>query len=127
MTRFVARFKVEGWEERTVDGVDGGWVGVARFSKEFTAGLIGTAVTLFLSSGEVEGERSYVAAERITATTDDGRAGSITVHHGGLESDPATWFGHVVPHSGTDDFADWSGSARIEHDDDGPYFTFELD
>ena len=50
----------------------------------------------------------------------------MTVHHGGLESSPETWFGHVVPGSGTDAFADWSGTARIEHDDAGAYFVFEL-
>ena len=85
-----------------------------------------TSVALFVSSGETEGRRSYFAAERITGSTADGRSGSVTVHHGGLESSPETWFGHVVPGSGTDDFADWSGPARIEHDDTGAHFVFEL-
>jgi len=48
----------------------------------------------------------------------------VTVHHGGLESSPETWFGHVIPGSGTDDFAGWSGSARIEHDEEGAFFVF---
>ena len=26
-------------------------------------------------------------------------ASGVTVHHGGLESAPETWFGHVVPHT----------------------------
>jgi hypothetical protein len=43
-----------------------------------------------------------------------------------LESDPTTWVGHVVPHSGTGDFADWRGSARIEHDDEGASMVFDL-
>jgi hypothetical protein len=123
----IARFTINGWDERSIDGIDPSWVGAVRMGKEFTEGLTGTSVGLFVSSGETEGQRSYLAAERITASTDDGRSGSVTVHHGGLESSPETWFGHVVPGSGTDDFADWSGSARIEHDDRGAFFVFDLD
>jgi len=122
----IARFTVNGWDERSIDGIDAVWAGAVKMGKEFTEGLTGTSVGLFVSSGDTEGQRSYLAAERIIATTDDGRSGSVTVHHGGLESSPETWFGHVVPGSGTDDFADWSGSARIEHDDRGAFFVFEL-
>ena len=42
------------------------------------------------------------------------------------ESDPGTWFGHIVPGTGTGAFAGWSGSARIVHDDQGAYFEIEL-
>ncbi len=97
-----------------------------RMHKSFTSGLVGESVALFVSSGPMEGQRSYFAAERITAAVEDGRTGEVTVHHGGLESAPDTWFGHVVPGSGTDDFADWSAAARIEHDDAGAYFVFDL-
>jgi hypothetical protein len=58
--------------------------------------------------------------------TGDGREGSVTVQHGGLESDPDTWFGHIVPGTGTGDFAGWSGQARIRHDDQGAYFEITL-
>jgi len=122
----IARFHVNGWDERAIDGLEGGWMGAVEMRKEFTEGLTGTSVALFVSSGETEGQRSYFAAERITAATEDGLSGSVTVHHGGLESSPETWFGHVVPGSGTDAFADWSGTARIEHDEGGAYFVFEL-
>jgi hypothetical protein len=120
----IARFNVNGWDEHAITGLEGGWVGAVEMRKEFTAGITGSSVALFVSSGETEGQRSYFAAERITGTTDDGRSGSVTVHHGGLESSPETWFGHVVPGSGTDDWSDWSGSARIQHDDAGPSFVF---
>ena len=121
----IARFNVNGAEVAAVDRLDADWVDVLVFSKTFTAGIVGTASTLFLSSG-VEGSRSYVATERITGRIEDGEEGSVTVQHGGLESDPATWFGHVVPGTGTGPFAGWSGSARIEHDDEGAYFAIEL-
>jgi hypothetical protein len=122
----IARFTVDGFEPRQVPGVDGDWVGVLTFAKTFTAGITGQGTTLFMSAGTQEGSRSYVATERITGRTDDGRQGSVTVQHGGLESDPATWFGHIVPGTGTGDFAGWSGPARIVHDDQGAFFEIDL-
>jgi hypothetical protein len=131
VTQLIARFAVDGWDARTIDGVtgadEGDWVGVARMHKTFRSGLVGTSTVLFVSSGATEGQRSYLAAERITATVGgDGEQGGVTVHHGGLESSPDTWFGHVVPGSGTGPMADWAGSAHIEHDDEGAFFVFEL-
>jgi hypothetical protein len=117
---------VDGFEPRQVPGVDGDWVGVLTFAKTFTAGITGQGTTLFMSAGAQEGSRSYVATERITGRADDGREGSVTVQHGGLESDPATWFGHIVPGTGTGDFAGWSGPARIVHDDQGAFFEIDL-
>ncbi|HEX3707253.1 MAG TPA: DUF3224 domain-containing protein [Mycobacteriales bacterium] len=122
----IARFSVTGTEPTTANGLDVDWVGILVFSKTFTSGIIGEAKTLFMSAGTEEGSRSYVATERITGRTDDGKAGSFTVQHGGLESDPSTWFGHIVPKTGTDAFADWTGSARIQHDEDGAYFEIDL-
>jgi uncharacterized protein (TIGR03086 family) len=122
----IARFRVDSFEPRHVPGIDGGWAGVMVFAKTFTAGITGEATTLFMSAGQEEGNRSYVATERITGHTDDGRKGSVIVQHGGLESDPGTWFGHIVPGSGTGDFAGWAGSARIIHDEQGPYFEIRL-
>jgi len=122
----IARFTVDGFEPRQVPGVEGDWVGVLTFAKTFTAGITGHGTTLFMSAGSDEGSRSYVATERITGRADDGREGSVTVQHGGLESDPATWFGHIVPGTGTGGFAGWSGPARIVHDDQGAFFEIEL-
>jgi hypothetical protein len=45
----------------------------------------------------------------------------------GLESDPHSWFGRIVPGTGTGGFAGWTGSARILHDDQGAYFEIDLD
>jgi hypothetical protein len=97
----IARFAVDGYEVRQVDGLDADWVGLMTFAKTFTAGIIGHATTLFMAAGSEEGSRSYVATERITGHPDGGAEGSVTVQHGGLESDPATWFGHIVPGTGT--------------------------
>ena len=97
MARLTARFSVTGWDEQPLEGIDGDWVGAVRMSKTFSTGLIGTSTALFASSGPVEGHRAYVAIERIEGSTDDGRTGCVTVHHGGLESDPRTWR-PVCPH-----------------------------
>ena len=122
----IARFAVDGAQPTTAQGLEADWVGLLVFSKTFTSGITGTASTLFMAAGEQEGSRSYVATERITGRTDDGREGAFTVQHGGLESDPGTWFGHIVPTTGTGDFAAWRGSARIRHDEDGAYFEIDL-
>jgi hypothetical protein len=122
----IARFKVDGFEPRQVTGLEADWVSVLTFAKTFTSGIVGHATTLFMSAGTQEGSRSYVATERITGRAADGSEGSVTVQHGGLESDPATWFGHIVPGTGTGGFTGWSGSARIVHDDQGAYFDIKL-
>ena len=121
-----ARFTVDDARPTQVTGLDAGWVGVLVFSKTFTAGITGRATTLFLTSGE-EGQRSYVATERISGRTEGGEEGEVTVQHGGLESDEGRAFGFVVPGTGTGGFAGWSGSATIRHDEDGAFFEFDLD
>ena len=50
----------------------------------------------------------------------------MTVQHGGLESDPGSWFGRIVPGTGSAGFAGWTESARIVHDDQGEYFEINL-
>jgi Protein of unknown function (DUF3224) len=122
----IARFQVDSFELRQVAGLDAEWLGVMTFAKTFTSGIVGQSTALFMSAGTEEGARSYVATERISGRTDDGREGSVTVQHGGLESDPGSWFGHIVPRTGTGGFADWTGSARIIHDDQGAYFEIKL-
>jgi len=123
----IARFTVDGFEPRQVTGLDADWLSVLTFAKTFTSGITGHATTVFMSAGTAEGSRSYVATERITGRTGGGPDGSVTVQHGGLESDPDSWFGHIVPGTGTGGFAGWSGQARIVHDDQGAYFEITLD
>jgi hypothetical protein len=126
MVTLIARFQVDGYEPRQVTGFDADWFGLMTFAKTFTAGIVGRATTLFMAAGNQEGARSYVATERITGRPDGGEEGSVTVQHGGLESDPGTCFGHIVPGTGTGGFAGWTGSARIVHDDQGAYFEINL-
>ncbi len=122
-----ARFDVTGWDPAAIPGIDGDWVGAVVMRKKFVEGLVGESVAHFIASGDEERGRGYLAAERITGTLDDGRTGSFTVHHGGLQ-DPGddSAFGHIIPGSGTDDFGGFRGTARIEHDDRGPSFVFTL-
>jgi uncharacterized protein (TIGR03086 family) len=124
--RIIARFSVDGFEQRQVTGLDADWLGVLTFAKTFTAGITGSATTVFMSAGTQEGSRSYVATERISGSAGAGPEGSVVVQHGGLESDQDTRFGHIVPGTGTGGFAGWSGSARIVHDAQGAYFDIRL-
>ncbi|RFA11295.1 hypothetical protein B7R54_14175 [Subtercola boreus] len=128
-TTLIARFSVTGWDPSPLVGLDGDgeWVGAIIMRKTYTAGIVGESVAEFLSSGDEESGRGYLAAERITGTLDDGRTGSFTVHHGALQhpSDPSA-FGYIVPGTGTGDFTGFAGSARIVHDADGAFFEFTL-
>ena len=121
----MARFLVNSFEPRQIEGLAADWFSLLLFKKEFTSGITGQATTIFLHAGP-EGSRSYVATEQITGRTEDGSEGSVTVQHGGVESDPGSVFGHIVPGTGTGGFTGWSGSARIVHDDQGAYFEIDL-
>jgi hypothetical protein len=126
-TPIIARFEIAGWEETDLPGLTGEVAYGARMRKAFSEGLTGSSEGLFIASGTDEGTRSYMAVERVTGSLADGRSGSFTVHHGGLESSPGTWFGHIVPGTGTDALAGVAGSARISHDETGAFFTIDLD
>jgi hypothetical protein len=123
----VARFEVTGWDPSAVEGLEVDWVGAIVMRKTFTEGMSGESIAHFVSSGNEETGRGYLAVERITGRLDDGRSGSVTVHHGALQhpDDPSA-FGWIVPGTGTGDFAGWVGGAKIHHDDRGPYFVFTL-
>ena len=129
----IARFDVTGWEPADLPGLGlggdpGDWLGAVVMRKTYTEGLVGESVAHFISSGTEEGGRGYLAAERISGRLDDGRTGSVTVHHGALQHpSDASAFGYIVPGTGTGDFAEFSGRARIEHDERGAFFVFELD
>src|SRR5438067_1577873 len=72
----IARFRVDRFEPRQVAGLDADWFSLLTFAKTFTSGITGHATTVFMSAGTEEGSRSYVATERITGRTEDGREGS---------------------------------------------------
>ncbi|GAA4684284.1 DUF3224 domain-containing protein [Frondihabitans cladoniiphilus] len=122
-----ARFDVTAATPFDLPGVRDGWASGLAMHKTFTAGLTGKSDLVFLSSGEEETGRGYLAVERIVGTLDDGRQGAFTVHHGAMQtpSDSGS-FGNIVPGTGTGDFAHFTGSANIQHDDDGPFFVIAL-
>lgn len=123
-----ARFTVTGWDETPLAEAFDGWLGAVTMSKVYDDGLVGTSVAHFISSGDEEKGRGYLAAERVTGTLPDGRSGSFTVHHGALQhpDDPSA-FGYIVPGTGTGDFAGFSGAAHIVHDERGPSLVLTLD
>lgn len=121
------RFEVSAATPIDLPGVEGGWAEGLAMHKTFTRGLVGQSDLVFLSSGEEETGRGYVAVERITGSLDDGRAGSFTVHHGAMQTpSDSGQFGNIVPGTGTGDFVHFTGSASIQHDNDGPFFVLSL-
>ncbi|GAA4264537.1 DUF3224 domain-containing protein [Frondihabitans peucedani] len=121
------RFTLSAATPIDLPGVVGGWASGLAMHKTFTSGLSGQSDLIFLTSGEEETGRGYVAVERIDGTLDDGRSGAFTVHHGAMQTpDDSGQFGNIVPGSGTGDFARFAGSASIQHDDDGPFFVLSL-
>lgn len=123
----VARFEVTSLEETPIPGVTGGWATGAKTRKVFNGDVYGSSTGMLVRSGDDPWERAYIATERITCTLPDGRTGSFTIQHGGLESEPDTWFGHIVPGSGNADLAGIGGSAMISRDAEGAFFTFDID
>lgn len=123
----VARFDITSREATPLPGVTGDWATGAKMRKVFNGDVFGSSTGVIISSGEDVGERSYIATERVTCTFPDGRTGSFTVQHGGLGSDPDTWFGHIVPGSGNADLVGIGGSAVISHDVEGAFFIFDID
>lgn len=123
---FVARFTITGWDETELP-VEGGWAAGVKMQKEYTEGIVGSSTGLLISSGNEEGKRAYLAVEQITGSLPNGRTGSFTVHHGGLESDPGSLFGYIVNGTGTGDLTDIAGSLIIGHDENGAYFTVALE
>ena len=126
MPTIIARFTISDHLENPLSGISGGWAEGWIFHKNFYSGFHGSSEVYFVSSDTEEGNRAYIAAERLTGTFDDGRQGSLTVHHGGVESEPEKWFGYIVPGTGTADLTDLAGSARIQHDAEGAYFEIAL-
>lgn len=126
-TSIIARFQITRWEEAALPGAEGGWAQGAAMGKTFTSGISGSSEGVFITSGEVEGQRGYIATERVTGALEDGRTGSFVVQHGGLESSPETWFGYIVPGTGTGDLDGIAGMAPIRHDEHGAYFELALE
>ena len=123
----VARFDVVAWDPASLPQIDGDWVSAITMRKTYTAGIVGSSIAHFISSGD-EANRAYLAAEQISGTLDDGRTGTITIHHGGVQSIAAnTSFGYLIPGTGSGDFADWHGTALITHDAHGAILTLAVE
>lgn len=125
-TQIIIRFDIIAWDETSLPGVVDGWANGAKMRKALTGDVPGASEGLFISSGVNDGERAYIATERITCTLPDNRTGSFTIQHGGLEADPGSWFGYIVSGTGTGDLEGITGSCKIQHDDQGAFFMLEL-
>lgn len=129
MTTLRLRFTVTGSEPDEIAAATSDWVAAATMRKTYAGGFTGSSVAHFVSSGSEEHGRAYTAAERIEGRFDDGRRGSLVVHHGGVQTPDggSSAFGWIVPGTGTDDLRGFTGSAAIDHDEDGAVLLLHLD
>lgn len=119
-------FSITSWDEQAYEeSVEAPKLSRATVKKAFTGELTAesTAELLMCRSGD-EGA-GYVASERIVGRIGD-REGSFVVQHGGIvDGAEIESFGHVVPASGTGDFAGLRGKAKYQHDENGAVFTLD--
>ncbi len=113
-TQLKAAFTITRWDESTYEA---GEPKLARVDvgKTFTGPLEGTSTAQLLTCAAADGSAGYVASERFTGTL-DGRTGTFVLQHGATMSHSGpSFFGHVVPGSGTDELVGLTGAARVEH------------
>jgi len=105
----VARFQITGWEETDLPNLPNETASGAKMTKQFTDAIAGSSEGLIITSGIDEGSRAYVAVERVKpAPCRMAARGRSRSTNGGLSRRRKTWFGHIVPGTGT---ADLTGNA----------------
>ncbi len=123
-----SNFVVTSWDQTEYDVPEGGpALGRATVKKEYSGDLDGFGVAELLTCKPGDTEAGYVASERITGTLGN-RTGTFVVQHGATQNgDHFHLFGHVVPGSGTGDFAGMTGQATFRHDDNGAIFSLDYE
>ncbi|PRY46788.1 DUF3224 domain-containing protein [Umezawaea tangerina] len=114
-TQVKAAFTITRWDESAAEA---GEPKLARVDvgKTFTGPLEGTSTAQLLTCAAADGSAGYVASEQFSGTL-DGRAGTFVIQHGATMSpDGPSFFGHVVPGSGTGALVGLKGTARVEHE-----------
>ena len=127
--KFISTFEIKGWDVADAGGVDElADVGRATIRKSFTGELEGTSVGFGLLLQTPEQTGGYAVIERVSAKA-NGRDGTFVIQHYGVRDAEGggPWHGDVVPGSGTDGFAGVTGTFAIQHDEDGAFFTFDLE
>jgi hypothetical protein len=122
-------FEIKGWDLAESDGIEEtSDLSRATIRKSFDGELTGTSVgygVLLQTPAETGG---YVVMERISGVTGDGRDGTFVVQHYGVRDADGNgpWHGDVVPGTGTGGFEGVTGTFKIQHDEGGAFFTFDL-
>lgn len=78
-TQVIVRFEIVDWDETALPGVLDGWASGAKMRKTLSGDVPGSSEGLFINSGTEEGQRAYIATERITCTLPDSRTGPFSM------------------------------------------------
>lgn len=106
-------------------------VAIARLEKHFDGEAVGRAATLFTSAfDQLAGRGTYVAMESFEGSL-NGLAGTFNFAHSATTAgtDRTAEFFTIVPHSGTGELSDITGSGGMAVDADGGHriwFDYEL-
>lgn len=122
-------FEIKGWDVAETGGEpELADVARATIRKSFTGDLEGTSIGYGLLLQTPAETGGYVVIERVSGKA-DGREGSFVIQHYGVRdaAGGGPWYGDVVPGSGTDGFTGVTGTFAIQHDDEGAFFTFDLE
>lgn len=126
--KFTSTFEIKGWDVAETGGVDElADVGRATIRKSFAGGLEGTSVGYGLLLQTPEQTGGYVVIERVSAKADNHEGTFVIMHYGVRDAaGGGPWYGDVVPGSGTDGFANVTGTFAIEHGEGSSLFTWDL-
>jgi hypothetical protein len=130
LTRAVATFTNETYEEETYDDQGGTALGRVHITRSFEGDFDGQSTADLLTARTEDGSATYVALDRISGRMHDREGSFVLEHHGTVSSAGASTAGMVVPDSGTGELRGLRGEGQIAVDDEGNHelaLEYELD
>jgi Protein of unknown function (DUF3224) len=130
LTRAVATFTNETYEEETYDDRDGTALGRTHITRKFEGDFEGESTAELLTARTEDGSAAYVAFDRISGRLGDREGSFVLEHHGTVSSAGASVAGMVVPGSATGELRGLTGEGQIAVDADGNHeliLEYELD
>jgi hypothetical protein len=130
VSRAVATFSNETYEEEPYDEGEGAALGRVHITRRYQGDLEGTGTAELLTARTPEGSAVYLALDRLEVSL-GGRRGSFVIQHGGTVTSegPETW-GSVLSGSGTGELRGLRGETQISVDEDGTHrlaLDYEID
>ena len=125
-----SEFEIKGWDVAEFDGIsETADMARATIRKSFSGEFNGTSIGYGVLLQTAEQSGGYVVMERVTGTSSEGQTGSFVIQHYGIRDAEGggPWYGHVIPGTGTHDFAGVTGTFEIEHGEGVAAFQWSLE